>query len=737
MTNQPETGLKLGAYAASLNLTSLDFHGNFDRATALLRQIALDVREKSFDVGIVAFPDLTFTGPGCGDAFLRPATLKKAMETLLAFEAALASESRLIAIVGVPIAYRGAVYKSSAAIVGGKLRGFVCATSGDLSPRDDLRQFSPWPAGEAKSIQIGARKFPIGDLVFVEGPLALKRYSTSRLVREGGEVLDPFYELGARLDAAALYGDKSEAGEAALESVEAAEPVVFIDGERSEGALDASRKIVVKFSADVAPFALGRRDRTLQALKKASARDSSLILSPSVVGVESGAKVYDGGAAVAFCGEAIGDRRFSYAESRVLSFAFSAEAGADGRLRATPIETCGSADEEAWGVGDAKRFEEFARAVPLALFDYMRKTRSKGFALSLSGGADSATIAALVRLGVPFGVRERGFRFLNWLSRGESLDDVLKAFPALRPIFESREDWARDFSKEGAVLDKRAREELERAIVGALLTTFYQSTRNSGEVTREAAREVAKACGATYYEFDVDSVVESYKEMIAKSTGRPWSWESDDLALQNIQARSRGPSGWLLANRDGRTLLATGNRSECACGYATMDGDTCGGLSPIAGIDKAFIRKWLRWMETVGVSDEEGGRFPIPALRYINAQSPTAELRPAEARQTDESDLMPYVVLNLFERALIRDRLPIRDAFARVVAEARAEGIDATDETFIQWGRKFCRLWDASQWKRQRYAPGFSLDDYDLFPSSWTQYPYLSSGFRAELDDLT
>ena len=34
--------------------------------------------------------------------------------------------------------------------------------------------------------------------------------------------------------------------------------------------------------------------------------------------------------------------------------------------------------------------------------------------------------------------------------------------------------------------------------------------------------------------------------------------------------------------------------------YATMDGDTCGGLSPIAGIDKAFLRHWLRWLETDG-----------------------------------------------------------------------------------------------------------------------------------------
>ena len=45
-----------------------------------------------------------------------------------------------------------------------------------------------------------------------------------------------------------------------------------------------------------------------------------------------------------------------------------------------------------------------------------------------------------------------------------------------------------------------------------------------------------------------------------------------------------------------------------------MDGDTCGGLSPIAGIDKAFLRHWLRWMEQTGPTDIG----PITALKSVN-----------------------------------------------------------------------------------------------------------------------
>eukprot|EP01034_Spumella_vulgaris_P008215 gene8215-10454_t len=58
-----------------------------------------------------------------------------------------------------------------------------------------------------------------------------------------------------------------------------------------------------------------------------------------------------------------------------------------------------------------------------------------------------------------------------------------------------------------------------------------------------------------------------------------------------------------------------------------MDGDTAGSISPLAGIDKHYLRQWLRWLET-----------------------PTAELRPLELNQTDEADLMPYDFLDALEK---------------------------------------------------------------------------------------
>src|SRR5690606_34155652 len=123
-----------------------------------------------------------------------------------------------------------------------------------------------------------------------------------------------------------------------------------------------------------------------------------------------------------------------------------------------------------WEAGQAVKEEELARAVALGLFDYLRKSRSRGFVVSLSGGADSAAVACLVGLMVELATRELG------------IDGVRRR---LGHIELAAATTARD-------------------LVGHLLTTAYQSTAQSGPVTRAAARGVAEAIGARHLELDVE-----------------------------------------------------------------------------------------------------------------------------------------------------------------------------------------------------------------------------------------
>jgi NAD+ synthase (glutamine-hydrolysing) len=151
-----------------------------------------------------------------------------------------------------------------------------------------------------------------------------------------------------------------------------------------------------------------------------------------------------------------------------------------------------------------------------------------------------------------------------------------------------------------------------------------------------------------------------------------------------------------------------------------MDGDTSGSLAPIAGLSKIFILEWLQWAEK---------SLAHPGLNAVNNLQPTAELRPLERNQTDEADLMPYSLLAEIEKHAIRDRKSPRE-----VLEAISQlGDAAVLKTYV---KKFFRLWSANQWKRERLAPSFHLDDLNVDPRSWCRFPILSSGFQEELDQL-
>jgi NAD+ synthase (glutamine-hydrolysing) len=335
----------------------------------------------------------------------------------------------------------------------------------------------------------------------------------------------------------------------------------------------------------------------------------------------------------------------------------------------------------------------------LALFDYLRKSHAGGYVVSLSGGADSATVATMIWLMTKLGAAELGATaFQEKLARGNA------------PLAASLRAAGPD------------------SVVRPLLSCVYQATRHSGDTTRRAARTLAEAIGAEHHEWNVDAMIDAYVETVSQAVGRKLTWQDDDVALQNIQARARGPGAWLLANLRGALLLSTSNRSEAAVGYATMDGDTCGGLAPITGIDKAYLLDWLKWMETTGPL----GIGPLPALAAVNAQRPTAELRPPEHDQTDEGDLMPYRVLDAIERAAIRDKLTPLEVFHTT----RAQFPDHPARQLGEWVERFFQLWRRNQWKRERYAPSFHLDDENLDPKTWCRFPILSGGFERELAEL-
>lgn len=652
--------IKVGA--AIVNQTPLDWEGN---ARNISRAIAT---ARDCGVSVLCLPELCITGYGCEDAFFSASVHQLAQEQLLAL---LPETKGMIVSFGLPVLYRNGLFNAACLAADGEIVGFVAKRylAGE-GIHYEPRWFKPWPRETWTRLKIDGRDYPIGDLCFDCGGC-----------RIGFEICEDAWV--------------------------ATRP----------GAWLVTRGVDLILNPSASHFAFGKYEvRRRFVLEGSRAFDVSYVYA-NLVGNEAGRAIYDGGALIATGGKLVAaGPRFTFDESHVTSAVIDLDATRMAQARSVSLKpavdesddvvSCDfefpeidpepmEDDTPAWRKGPHVKEEEFARAVSLALFDYLRKSRSRGFVISLSGGADSSSIACLISFMVRAFLVEQG---LGMLPR--RLDYI---------------DWPEGLSD-------------HHDVTRCLLTCAYQATRNSSRTTREAARRVAEGVGADFMELDVDSLVTGYVDMVSKALGRELTWERDDISLQNIQARVRAPSIWLITNVRNALLLATSNRSEASVGYATMDGDTCGGVSPIAGIDKAFLRRWLRWMEEEGPE----GIGPFPFLDVVNAQQPTAELRPSDAGQTDEGDLMPYDVLDLIERAVIRDKLPPLEAWKQV----RTQVPEHEDQLLGEWVERFFTLFTRNQWKRERYAPSFHLDDENVDPKTWFRFPILSGGYRRELARL-
>jgi NAD+ synthase (glutamine-hydrolysing) len=71
-----------------------------------------------------------------------------------------------------------------------------------------------------------------------------------------------------------------------------------------------------------------------------------------------------------------------------------------------------------------------------------------------------------------------------------------------------------------------------------------------------------------------------------------------------------------------------------------------------------------------------------------------------------------------------------------VYNELKHEGL-AADHLLGAYINKFFRLWSHNQWKRERIAPSFHLDEFNIDPKTWCRFPILSGGFKNELEMLS
>jgi len=58
------------------------------------------------------------------------------------------------------------------------------------------------------------------------------------------------------------------------------------------------------------------------------------------------------------------------------------------------------------------------------------------------------------------------------------------------------------------------------------------------------------------------------------------------------------------------------------------------------------------------------------------------------------------------------------------------------DDLLKEHIRKFFKLWSRNQWKRERVAPAFHIDDFNVDPRTWCRFPILSGGYEEEINAM-
>ncbi|HIE21451.1 MAG TPA: NAD+ synthase, partial [Acidimicrobiia bacterium] len=203
-------------------------------------------------------------------------------------------------------------------------------------------------------------------------------------------------------------------------------------------------------------------------------------------------------------------------------------------------------------------------------------------------------------------------------------------------------------------------------------------SRFSSSHSLEDARALAENLGIRFDVVPIDGVFQAELDAL----GEVFAGTRFGVAEENLQARVRGAILMAISNKFGPMVVATGNKSEMAVGYATLYGDMVGGYAVLKDVFKTLVYDLARWR------NKQGEVIP---QRTID-KPPSAELRPD---QLDTDSLPPYEVLDqILERYVERDL-----GVAEIVSEGFDPGLVVRVALMV----------DRNEYKRRQAAPGVKI----------------------------
>ncbi|KAJ4479589.1 hypothetical protein C8J55DRAFT_513759 [Lentinula edodes] len=621
----------------SLNQWALDFQGNMER---ILESIAVAKRRgATLRVG----PELEIPGYGCLDHFLEGDTVLHSWEVLAKI---LASEetSGIVCDLGMPIEHKNTIYNCRVIIQNRKILlirpKMWLANDGNYR---ELRYFTPWTKHRQvedhflpRIIQVvtGQTKVPFGDAVISTADTCI-----------GVELCE---ELFTPASPHILMG---------LDGVE-----IFTN---SSGSHHELRKLYTR----------------VELIKEATLKLGGVYLYSNQQGCDGDRLYYDGCALIAVNGRIVAQgSQFSLNDVEVVTATIDIEDVRSHRAKSSRSMQAAQAEkyprievpfalslgkfeevreEDMIGFLSTKTMEvryhrpeeEIALGPACWLWDYLRRSRTQGYFIPLSGGIDSCATAVIV------------FSMCRLVAEAARRADKQVIADARRIAGEP---------EDSGYLPSDPRE-----FAGRIFHTCYMGTENSSAETRNRAKNLAGAIGSYHIDLNMDTVVTAVRNLFGFVTGVKPEFRAhggsnaENLALQNIQARLRMVLAYLFAQLlpwvrgrvGGLLVLGSANVDESLRGYLTKYDCSSADINPIGGISKTDLKKFIAWAE---------GSFDLPILKSFLDATPTAELEPITENyvQADEADMgMTYDELSVFGRLRKVEKCGPYSTFTKLVHE--------------------------------------------------------------------
>ena len=301
----------------------------------------------------------------------------------------------------------------------------------------------------------------------------------------------------------------------------------------------------------------------------------------------------------------------------------------------------------------------------------------------------------------------------NWICKGKikSISTNLEAL--YKSLVVSVRDYVKNNGFPGVVLGMSGG--IDSALVAAIATDALGSKQvravmmpspYTSQESLEDAKLASSNLGVDYSYLDIKNGMDVIDNILLGFEGDK---VEPGITEENIQSRLRGLLLMAISNKYGSMVLATGNKSEYAVGYATLYGDMCGGFAVIKDVWKTDVFRLCEWRNSNKSSEFLGPNGTVIPKRIIS-KPPSAELR---EDQKDTDSLPEYDVLDTILRKLVEDNLSLEQIVK--------EGFEVKDV------KKITMLLSKSEYKRFQSAPGPKVTEKAFGRDR--RYP-LTSGFR-------